>query len=101
MTEKARDLLEARLREQPNDFRSLRALSLAHLALDRKADAIKIAQQTLEFAAAGERRGTGVPGSRAALAQIQAQTGAAAEAVSEVWKNFSRSRRARRSPSRA
>ena len=47
--EKARELLEARLREQPNDFRSLRALSWVYLALDRKADAINIARHTLDL----------------------------------------------------
>ena len=47
--EKARELLEARLREHPKDFRSLRALSWVYLALNRKTDAINIARQTLEL----------------------------------------------------
>src|SRR2546421_6864672 len=38
--EKAREPLEARLREHPNDFRALRALSWVYLALNRKSDAI-------------------------------------------------------------
>lgn len=43
--EKARVLLEARLREHPNDFRSLRALSWVYLALNRKADAMNAARR--------------------------------------------------------
>ena len=47
--EKARDLLETRLREHPQDIRSLRALSWVYLALNRKTDAINIARQALEL----------------------------------------------------
>ena len=47
--EKARELLEARLRDHPQDFRSLRALSWVYLALNRKTDAIKIARQAVEL----------------------------------------------------
>ena len=86
--EKARDLLEARLREQPNDFRSLRALSWVYLALDRKADAIKIAQQTLELLPPDKDAVLG-SGNLAALAEIQAQTGAASEAVQNLKKLLS------------
>ena len=86
--EKARDLLEARVREQPNDFRSLRALSWVYLALDRKADAIKIAQQTLELLPPDKDAVLG-SGNLAALAEIQAQTGAAAEAVQNLKKLLS------------
>src|SRR5881398_3119042 len=46
--ENARDLLETRVREQPNDFRSLRALSWVYLALDRKANAITVARHTFD-----------------------------------------------------
>ena len=86
--EKARDVLEARLREQPNDFRSLRALSWVYLALDRKADAIKIAQQTLELLPPDKDAVLG-SGNLAALAEIQAQTGAASEAVQNLKKLLS------------
>jgi TolB-like protein/cytochrome c-type biogenesis protein CcmH/NrfG len=86
--EKARDLLEARLREQPNDFRSLRALSWVYLALDRKADAINIAQHTLDLLPP-ERDAVLGSGNLAALAQIQAQTGAATEAVQNLKKLLS------------
>jgi TolB-like protein/cytochrome c-type biogenesis protein CcmH/NrfG len=86
--EKARDLLEARLREQPNDFRSLRALSWVYLALDRKADAINIAQHTLDLLPPEKDAVLG-SGNLAALAEIQAQTGAATEAVQNLKKLLS------------
>ena len=74
--EKARELLETRLREQPNDFRSLRALSWVYLALNRKADAINIARHTLDLLPPEKDAVLG-SGNLAALAEIQAQTGAA------------------------
>jgi TolB-like protein/cytochrome c-type biogenesis protein CcmH/NrfG len=86
--EKARDLLETRLREQPNDFRSLRALSWVYLALSRKADAIKIAQHTLDLLPPEKDAVLG-SGNLAALAQIQAQTGAVTEAVQNLKKLLS------------
>ena len=86
--EKARELLEARLREQPNDFRSLRALSWVYLALDRKADAIKIARQTLELLPPEKDAVLG-SGNLAALAEIQAQSSAAMEAVQNLKKLLS------------
>jgi TolB-like protein/predicted Zn-dependent protease len=86
--EKARDLLEATLREQPNDFRSLRALSWVYLALGRKADAINIARHTLDLLPPEKDAVLG-SGNLAALAQIQAQTGAAAEAVENLKKLLS------------
>ena len=86
--EKARDLLEARLREQPNDFRALRALSWVYLALNRKSDAINIARQTLDLLPPEKDAVLG-SGNLAALAEIQAQTGAAAEAVQNLRKLLS------------
>src|ERR1051325_11348363 len=46
---KALELLEARLRDHPQDIRSLRALSWVYLALNRKTDALNMARQTLEL----------------------------------------------------
>ena len=86
--EKARELLETRLREQPNDFRSLRALSWVYLALGRKADAINIARHTLDLLPPEKDAVLG-SGNLAALAEIQAQTGAAAEAVQNLKKLLS------------
>src|SRR4026209_1562838 len=86
--EKARDPLEATLREQPNDFRSVRALSWVYLALGRKADAINIARHTLDLLPPEKDAVLG-SGNLAALAQIQAQTGATAEAVESLKKLLS------------
>jgi tetratricopeptide (TPR) repeat protein len=86
--EKARDLLETRLRQQPNDFRSLRALSWVYLALNRKSDAINIARQTLELLPLEKDAVLG-SGNLAALAGIQAQTGAVTEAVQNLRKLLS------------
>jgi TolB-like protein/Tfp pilus assembly protein PilF len=86
--EKAREPLESRLRERPQDFRALRALSWVYLALDRKADAIKIAQQTFELLPPEKDAVLG-SGNLAALAEIQAQTGAAREAVQNLKKLLS------------
>ena len=86
--EKARDLLEARLREQPQDFRALRALSWVYLALDRKTDAINIAQHTLDLLPSEKDAVLG-SGNLAALAEIQAQTGAATETVQNLKRLLS------------
>ncbi|MGE5208536.1 MAG: adenylate/guanylate cyclase domain-containing protein [Alphaproteobacteria bacterium] len=86
--EKARDLLEARLRQQPNDFRSLRALSWVYLALNRKSDAINVARQTVDLLPLEKDAVLG-SGNLAALAGIQAQTGAVTEAVQNLRKLLS------------
>jgi len=86
--EKARDLLEARLSEQPKDFRSLKAISWVYLALNRKDDAIKIARHTLELLPPEKDAVLG-SGNLAGLAEIQAQTGAVKEAVENLRKLLS------------
>jgi TolB-like protein/cytochrome c-type biogenesis protein CcmH/NrfG len=86
--EKARELLEARLREHPRDFRSLRALSWAYLALTRKTDAINTARQAVELLPLEKDAVLG-SGNLAALAEIQARTGAAREAVDNLRRLLS------------
>jgi serine/threonine-protein kinase len=86
--ERARELLESTIREHPQDFRALRTLSWVYLALNRKADAIKIAQQTLELLPPEKDAVLG-SGNLAALAEIQAQTGATKEAVENLKKLLS------------
>ena len=86
--EKARDLLEARLRKHPQDFRALRALSWVYLALNRNSDAINIAQRTLDLLPPEKDAVLG-SGNLAALAEIQAQTGAVKEAVENLKKLLS------------
>jgi TolB-like protein/cytochrome c-type biogenesis protein CcmH/NrfG len=86
--QKALEPLEARLREHPQDFRALRALSWVYLALDRKADAINIARQTVELLPPDKDAVLG-SGNLAALAEIQAQTRAAWEAVENLRRLLS------------
>lgn len=77
---KALELLEGRVRESPQDIRSLRALSWVYLALNRKNDAINIARKTLELLPP-ERDAFLGSNNLAGLAEMQARTGATAEAV--------------------
>ena len=86
--EKARELLEARLREHPRDFRSLRALSWAYLALNRKTDAINTARRAVELLPLEKDAVLG-SGNLAALAEIQARTGVAREAVDNLRRLLS------------
>jgi len=86
--EKARQLLEARLREHPQDFRALRALSWAYLALNRKTDAINIARRAVELLPLEKDAVLG-SGNLAALAEMQARTGATAEAVENLRRLLS------------
>jgi tetratricopeptide (TPR) repeat protein len=86
--EKARLLFETRLREHPSEIRSMRTLSWIYLALHRKEDAIKIAQQTFDLLPPEKDWGLG-PSNLTGLAEIQAQTGAATEAVQNLKKLLS------------
>jgi TolB-like protein/Tfp pilus assembly protein PilF len=78
--EKARQLLEERLRERPNDLASMTQLSWVYLALKRDGDAIKLARQAANLlppekdAVVGNELLTG-------LAEIEARTGMTADAV--------------------
>ena len=78
--QKARQLLEERLRELPNDISSMTRLSWVYLALKRNGDATKLARQAVNLlppekdAVVGNELLTG-------LAEIEARTGATAEAV--------------------
>ena len=83
--EKARDLLETRLRDHPHDIRALRALSWAYLALNRKTDAIEAARKAVELLPLEKDAVLG-SGNLAALVEIQAQTGAVKEAVENLKK---------------
>ena len=47
--EKARGLAEARLQERPSDLDSMIQLSWIYLGLDRKSDALKVAQRAADF----------------------------------------------------
>jgi len=81
--EKASELLEVRVREHSQDIRSLRALSWVYLALNRKTDALKVAQQTLDLLPPERDAFLGAD-NLAGLAEMQAQTGVVAEAVKNL-----------------
>ena len=81
--EKASKLLEARLRDHAQDFRSLRALSWVYLALNRKTDAINVARKSVDLLPVEKDAVLG-SGNLASLAEIQARTGAAREAVENL-----------------
>jgi serine/threonine-protein kinase len=78
--QKARPLIEERLRAQPNDLLSMAELSWVYLALKRNADALKLARQAADLlplekdAMSGNSILTG-------LAQVESRTGATADAV--------------------
>jgi TolB-like protein/Tfp pilus assembly protein PilF len=78
--EKARPLLEERLRKRPNEISSMPQLSWVYLALKRNSDAIKVARQAANLlppekdVLVGNQLLTG-------LAEIEAHTGAAADAI--------------------
>jgi TolB-like protein/class 3 adenylate cyclase/Tfp pilus assembly protein PilF len=82
-TEKARVLVEARLRERPDDISPLTQLSWIYLALKRNADALKVARQAVSLfppekdATQGAAYATG-------LAEIEARTGETNEAVKSL-----------------
>jgi TolB-like protein len=86
--EKARGLLEARLREHPKDFRARRALSWSYLALGRKNDAISTAQKSVELLPLEKDAVLG-SGNLAALAEMQARTGATNEAIENLKRLLS------------
>src|SRR5437588_8061158 len=78
--EKARQLLEERLRELPNDISSMTQLSWVYLALKRNSDATKLARRAARLlppdkdAVVGNELLTG-------LAEIEARAGATADAI--------------------
>jgi TolB-like protein/cytochrome c-type biogenesis protein CcmH/NrfG len=86
--ENARKLLEARVRDFPQDIRSLRALGWVYLALNRKADAINIARQTLDLLPPERDAFLGTD-NLTSLAEMQAQTDAARDAVQNLRKLLS------------
>jgi tetratricopeptide (TPR) repeat protein len=86
--EKARQLLEERLRELPTDISSMTKLSWVYLALKRNDDATKLARQAADLlppekdALVGNLLLTG-------LAEIKARTGATAEAIAILRRQLS------------
>jgi tetratricopeptide (TPR) repeat protein len=86
--EKARQLLEERLRERPDDILSMPQLSWVYLSLKRDSDAIKLARQAANLlpperdVLVGNQLLTG-------LAEIEARTGATADAIAILRQQLS------------
>jgi TolB-like protein/Tfp pilus assembly protein PilF len=80
--------LETRVQERPQDIRSRRALSWMYLVLNRKADAVDLAQRTLDLLPP-ERDAFLGEDNLASLAEMQARAGAVAEAVQNLRKLLS------------
>jgi TolB-like protein len=78
--EKARQLLEERLRERPNERVSMRELIWVYLALKRDADAIKLARQAVDLLPP-ERDALLGNSNLAGLAEVEARTAAASDAI--------------------
>src|SRR5438874_2052862 len=78
--EKARQLLEERLRERPNERVSMRELIWVDLALKRDADAPKLARQAADLLPP-ERDALLGNSNLAGLAEVEARTGAASDAI--------------------
>jgi TolB-like protein/tetratricopeptide (TPR) repeat protein len=86
--EKARFFFEARLREHPTEFRSMRALSWIYLALGHKEDALRTAQQAFDLLPPEKDWGLG-PANLTGLAEMQARTGATKDAISNLRRLLS------------
>ena len=78
--EKAVRLLEDRVQQRPNELVSLRQLSWSYLALKRNSDALKVARQLVDLLPPEKDALLGAA-NLAGLAEIEAHTGATAEAV--------------------
>ena len=78
--ENARQLLEERLRQRPNERVSMRELIWVYVALKRDADALKLAQQAVELLPP-ERDALLGNSNLAGLAEVEARTGGASDAI--------------------
>src|SRR5262245_3650586 len=78
-----RPVLEARLREQPDDTFAMTALSWVYLALGRNADALRISRHAADLISI-EKDALAGPLFQNGLAQIEARAGAPEEAVKRL-----------------
>jgi hypothetical protein len=83
--ETARGLVEARLREQPDDKTALTQLSWIDLALKREAEALKHAREAVDLMPP-EKDAVGGPQTVVGLAEIEARSGETSEAVKNLQK---------------
>jgi serine/threonine protein kinase/tetratricopeptide (TPR) repeat protein len=81
--EEALPLLEARLKERPDDTFAMTELSWVYLALGRNADALRLARQAADTISIEKDAFSG-PTFRNGLAQIEARAGAPEEAIKRL-----------------
>ena len=81
--EEALPLLEARLRERPDDTFAMTELSWVYLALGRNGDALRLSRQAADTISI-EKDALAGPNFQAGLAQIEARAGAPEEAVKRL-----------------
>jgi tetratricopeptide (TPR) repeat protein len=81
--EEALQLLEARLKERPNDTLAMRELSWVYLALGRNADALRLSREAADLIPI-EKDASGGPIFQNGLAQIEARAGAPEDAIKRL-----------------
>jgi tetratricopeptide (TPR) repeat protein len=88
MGAEALPLLEARLRERPDDTFVMTGLSWAYLALGRNADALRLSRQAADSISIGKDALAG-PNFQNGLAQIEARAGTPEEAIKRLRRLLS------------
>ena len=86
--EQALPILEARLRERPDDTFAMTQLSWVYLALGRNADALRLSRQAADTVSIEKDAFSG-PGFQMGLAQIEARSGAPEEAIKRLRRLLS------------
>jgi TolB-like protein len=86
--EEARPLLEARLRERPDDTFAMTGLSWVYLAVGRNADALRLSRQAADTISI-EKDAFAGPNFQNGLAQIEARAGAPEEAIKRLRHSLS------------
>ena len=86
--EEALPLLEAGLRERPNDTLAMRELSWVYLALGRNADALRLSREAADLISIEKDAFTG-PIFQNGLAQIEARAGAPEKAIKRLRRLLS------------
>ena len=81
--EEALPLLEARLRERPDDTLAMRELSWVYLAIGRNADALRLSREAADLISIEKDASSG-PVFQNGLAQIEARAGAPEEAIKRL-----------------
>jgi TolB-like protein/class 3 adenylate cyclase/Tfp pilus assembly protein PilF len=81
--EEALPLLEARLRERPDDTLAMRELSWVYLALGRNADALRLSREAADLISIEKDASSG-PIFQNGLAQIEARAGAPEDAIKRL-----------------